>query len=56
MGDVDQFGSSKETMVEAYAVGGLPSGPHSIRIEVAGEKGLNSQGHRIEVDAFDILP
>ena len=56
MGDVDQFGSSQETLVETYDVGGLTSGPHSIRIEVAGEKGLNSKGQRIEVDAFDILP
>ena len=56
MGDVDQYGNSKETMVESYTIDGLSYGAHSIRIKVTGKKRLKSLGSRIEVDAFDILP
>jgi photosystem II stability/assembly factor-like uncharacterized protein len=55
-GEIDQYARVKEVLVKAYTINGLPHGAHSIRIEVMGEKNPESRGHRIDVDAFDVLP
>jgi hypothetical protein len=55
-GNVDQFARVKGSLVKAYAINGLTHGSHSIRIGVMEEKNPDSKGHRVEVDAFDVLP
>jgi hypothetical protein len=55
-GDVDQFARVKKIFVKTYKINQLSHGPHSIRIEVMEEKNPDSKGHRVEVDAFDVLP
>lgn len=56
MSDVDQYAKVRETLVESFVVTNLSRGAHSIRIEAKGEKNPASQGYRVDVDAFDILP
>ncbi len=56
MSDVDQYAKKRETLVESFVVTNLSRGAHSIRIEAMGEKSPASQGYRVDIDAFDILP
>ncbi|MEN8129480.1 MAG: hypothetical protein ABFS45_04640 [Pseudomonadota bacterium] len=56
MSDIDQYAKASETLVESFVVTNLSRGAHSIRIEAMGEKNLTSQGYRVDIDAFDILP
>jgi photosystem II stability/assembly factor-like uncharacterized protein len=55
-GDIDQFSNTRETMVEVYSRIDLAYGPHTITIEVTDQKNPRSNGYRIEIDAFDVLP
>jgi photosystem II stability/assembly factor-like uncharacterized protein len=56
VGDVDQFGNSRRTAVRSFSLSGLAFGPHTITVEVTGEKNPNATGYRIEIDAFDVAP
>jgi photosystem II stability/assembly factor-like uncharacterized protein len=53
---VDQFGRHAIVAKQVYSYSGLSAGPHVITIEVSGVKNPESSGHRIEIDALDILP
>jgi photosystem II stability/assembly factor-like uncharacterized protein len=56
VGDVDQFGDTRKAMVRSFSITDLAYGPHTIVVEVTGTKNPESEGYRIEVDAFDIAP
>jgi len=56
IGDVDQFGDTRKPKVTSFSVTELPYGPHTISVEVTGDKNSESKGCRIEIDAFDIMP
>jgi hypothetical protein len=43
-------------MMTTYSIAGLPSGPHTITIELADTKNPKSTGFLIEIDAFDLAP
>jgi hypothetical protein len=55
VGDVDQFDDARRTMVESFVSTDLACGPHTIEVEVTDTRNLRSTGHRVEIDAFDIL-
>jgi photosystem II stability/assembly factor-like uncharacterized protein len=55
-GHVDQYSAMRNLMVSSYSVEDLAFGPHTITVEVSGNKNPRSTGYRIEIDAFDILP
>jgi photosystem II stability/assembly factor-like uncharacterized protein len=54
--DVDQFSDTRKAMMTTYSIAGLPSGPHTITIEVADMKNPKSTGFLIEIDAFNVSP
>jgi photosystem II stability/assembly factor-like uncharacterized protein len=56
VGDVDQFGDTRESKVTSFSMTELTYGAHTISVEVAGDKNSESKGCRIEVDAFDVMP
>jgi hypothetical protein len=51
---VDTYLSPAEAQTPAYAVDGLPPGPHSLTIEVTGTHNSRSSGSWIWIDAFDV--
>jgi len=55
-GYVDQFSDTRNVMVRSYSITDLDYGPHTIMIEVTDTKNPESTGHRIEIDAFDVVP
>jgi photosystem II stability/assembly factor-like uncharacterized protein len=56
VGDVDQFGETRKTMVRSFSITDLAYGSHTIAIEATHTKNPQSRGYRIEIDAFDIVP
>lgn len=55
-GSFDQFSERRSFMKKSYRVKGLQHGPYTVAVEVSDRKNESSEGHRIEIDAFDILP
>jgi hypothetical protein len=53
---VDTYLSPAQAQSPAYAINGLPSGTHSLTIEVTGTHNDRSGGSWIWVEAFDITP
>jgi hypothetical protein len=51
---IDTFASPAEARTAAFTVGPLPSGIHTLTIEVTGTHNPNSGGSWIWVDAFDV--
>ena len=56
MADIDQFNSTRRSLVKLYSIADLPYGPHITTVEISNKKNPKSSGYRIEIDAFDILP
>jgi hypothetical protein len=57
MAEVDTFSLTEEVRVPMFAATGLPSGSHTLTIEVTGRKNENygsASGSTIVVDAFDV--
>jgi hypothetical protein len=51
---IDTFASPSKAQTAAYTVDNLPSGVHTLTIEVTGSHNPNSYGSWIWVDAFDV--
>src|ERR1019366_2905153 len=51
---VDTYLSPGQAQSPAFAINGLPSGPHSLTIEATGTHNASSGGSWIWVDAFDV--
>jgi alpha-amylase len=51
---VDTYGPTTRYQQRLYTVAGLPSGPHTLSIEVLHERGSQTSGSWIWIDAFDI--
>jgi hypothetical protein len=56
VGDADQFGETRKSIVKSFSITDLAYGPHAIAVEVTGTKNPKSTGYRIEIDAFDVIP
>jgi photosystem II stability/assembly factor-like uncharacterized protein len=54
--EVDQFGEERRVMMPVYSIESMPSGPHTLDIEVCGSKNPKASGYRVEIDAFDVFP
>lgn len=54
--DVDQYSENPEVMVSLFSASDLRRGPHTVTIEVHDQRNPHSKGHRIEIDAFEVLP
>jgi hypothetical protein len=54
--EVDQYSGTREAMVRCYSTTGLTNGPHTITVEVTGQKNQLSTDYLIEIDAFDLAP
>ncbi|TLM77112.1 MAG: hypothetical protein FDZ70_05885 [Actinobacteria bacterium] len=51
---VDLYAPLNQFQQALYTVRGLPEGPHSLRVEVAGARNTKSTGTNVWVDAFDV--
>jgi alpha-amylase len=51
---VDTYGPNTRYQQRLYTVAGLPSGPHTLSIEVLHERGSQTSGSWVWIDAFDI--
>jgi len=51
---VDAFATAEEVQAVMFTATGLSDAPHTLRIEVTGEKNASSMGVFIVVDAFDV--
>lgn len=52
---VDNYRSPAEARAVLYSIGGLPSGAHTLTIEVTGTRSASAKGSWIWVDAFDVV-
>lgn len=53
--EVDQFGNTSRSMVTSFSIKDLDYGLHTITVEVTDTKNPASTGHRIAIDAFDVV-
>jgi photosystem II stability/assembly factor-like uncharacterized protein len=53
--EVDQFGEISRFIVTSFSIDDLDYGPHTITVEVTDTKNPASRGHRIAIDAFDVV-
>jgi len=53
---IDNFASPARAGINAYNIGGLGSGAHTITIEATGSRNSSAQGAWVWVDAFDVTP
>jgi alpha-galactosidase len=51
---VDTYGSPTRYQQRLFSARGLSSGPHTLAIEITHERGNNTQGSWVWIDAFDI--
>lgn len=52
---VDQFSPEQKHEVQLFSIRNLEPGPHSIEIEVSGQRNPNSIGSGVGIDAFDVF-
>lgn|SRR5574337_1113173 len=52
---VDLYSATLQYQREVYSKAGLPSGPHTIKIEVTGTKNASSMGIAVTVDAIEVV-
>ena len=53
---VDTYAATDGYQVPLWSISGLPYGPYTLDVEVAGKKNAASNGFWVWVDAFDYLP
>jgi len=52
---VDLYAPEAEAQAGLFVVNNLERGPHLLRIQVSGEKNIDSSGFEVRVDAFDVM-
>jgi hypothetical protein len=52
--EVDTYASPGKAQATIYSVSGLPSGAHTLAIQVTGRKSASSRGAWVWIDAFDV--
>lgn len=54
-GSLDTYASPPEEQALLVSITGLPAGPHTLEVTVAGARGPRAQGNRVWIDGFNVL-